>query len=74
MLTLLQGFVFQNWLDGREAFKYLEFRIFPILYRNHFDPRKISHTRVKNGVFAQSKVWNGLKSAVNGPKEPKGCK
>ena len=29
IFTLVQGLIFQKWLDVREAFKYLEFRIFP---------------------------------------------
>ena len=60
MLTLLQGFVFQNWLDLREAFKYSEF--FPPCTENTLTPEKISHTRDNYGVFAQYKVWNGART------------
>ena len=37
----------------------------------HFDPRKISPTRVKNGVYALNKVMNGPTKAKIGPTRAK---
>ena len=74
MLTLLQGFVFQNWLDLREAFKYSEF--FPpcteiTLALEKFHIQGIIMVFLHNIRFGMER---GLKSAENGPKKLKGCK